>query len=361
MHWDIFCKVIDNYGDIGVCWRLAADLATRGEQVRLWTDDASALAWMAPEGCSGVQVLAWAAQHTATEPGDVVIEAFGCELPPEFVSAMAHKSAQSRPSVWINLEYLSAEPYVERMHALPSPVLNGPGAGLTKHFFYPGFTPRTGGLLREQNLEARRRGFDAAQQQAWLARHGVSLAAGEQCVSLFCYEPTSLRTLLEALAGAEKATRLLVTAGRTHEAVRALLGKTNDRPGETQQHGKLAITWLPHLTQRDYDHLLWASHLNVVRGEDSLVRALWAGKPFVWQIYPQHDDAHHAKLEAFLERVNAPGSLRSFHRSWNGLATSPMPGLEVEGWAPAAMAAARDLATQPDLTLQLHRFVLEKR
>jgi hypothetical protein len=23
LHWDIFCRVIDNFGDIGVCWRLA--------------------------------------------------------------------------------------------------------------------------------------------------------------------------------------------------------------------------------------------------------------------------------------------------------------------------------------------------
>ena len=54
--WDIFCQVIDNFGDIGVCWRLAADLAARGHQVRLWVDDASALHWMAPQGAAGVEV-----------------------------------------------------------------------------------------------------------------------------------------------------------------------------------------------------------------------------------------------------------------------------------------------------------------
>jgi hypothetical protein len=40
-----------------------------------------------------------------------------------------------------------------------------------------------------------------------------------------------------------------------------------------------------------------------VRGEDSLVRAIWAGAPFVWQIYPQDDDAHRIKLDAFLSRA----------------------------------------------------------
>src|SRR3954462_8885549 len=89
MHWDIFCKVIDNHGDIGVCWRLAADLAARGAKVRLWIDDASALAWMAPHGASGVEVLPWAAGATA-EPGEVVTEAFGCALDEPFVAAIAN-------------------------------------------------------------------------------------------------------------------------------------------------------------------------------------------------------------------------------------------------------------------------------
>ena len=59
MLWDIFCKVIDNHGDIGVCWRLATQLAARGHEVRLWVDDAAALDWMAPGGHDRVQVLAW--------------------------------------------------------------------------------------------------------------------------------------------------------------------------------------------------------------------------------------------------------------------------------------------------------------
>ena len=39
MRWDLFCRALDNYGDIGVGWRLAADLGARGEAVRLWLDD----------------------------------------------------------------------------------------------------------------------------------------------------------------------------------------------------------------------------------------------------------------------------------------------------------------------------------
>ena len=66
--WDIFCRVIDNHGDLGVCWRLSCDLAARGQQVRLWVDDASALQWMASGALQGevpdVRVLPWALAGT---------------------------------------------------------------------------------------------------------------------------------------------------------------------------------------------------------------------------------------------------------------------------------------------------------
>ena len=83
---------------------------------------------------------------------DVVIGAFACAVPEPILALMAERAAKDAAPVWINLEYLSAEPYVARSHGLPSPVMSGPGKGLTKHFFYPGFTPETGGLLREAVL-----------------------------------------------------------------------------------------------------------------------------------------------------------------------------------------------------------------
>lgn len=362
MLWDIFCKVIDNYGDIGVSWRLAADLAARGERVRLWVDDPSALAWMAPQGSPGVQVVPWVPQGPVPEPGDVVIEAFGCELAPEFVAAIAQKTHATGQNIpWINLEYLSAEPFAERTHGLPSPVLTGPGAGLTKHFFYPGFTPRTGGLLREHDLAARQQAFGPQERAAWLAKHGIPATGESLLVSLFCYEPLALKALLAQLARRPVPTRLVVAAGRAEAAVRAVLQQEDGQALLPGRSGALSITYLPALTQKDYDHLLWACNLNFVRGEDSLVRALWAGQPFVWQIYPQHDDAHHAKLEAFLEVVAAPASLRGFHRVWNGLQAAPLPALDSAAWTPSAQAARASLLAQPDLTQQLLRFVAEKR
>lgn len=380
--WDIFCRVIDNFGDIGVCWRLATQLATRGVQVRLWVDDASALRWMAPGtlidaarpaqddaasllgAAPGIEVRAWpqaaAMPDWANLPrAQVWIEAFGCDLPPAFIAAQRTADTEAAPQ-WLNLEYLSAEAYVERCHRLPSPVMHGPGAGLTRHFFYPGFTPRTGGLLREADLLARQAAFDAP---AWLAQHGIPDVAGERRISLFCYEPPALAAWLAQLAAAPQPTRLLVTAGRATQAVQATLNSTANTA-----HGALHIHYLPTLTQTDYDHLLWACELNLVRGEDSLVRALWAGRPLVWHIYPQDDGAHLDKLEAFLNQLQTPATLRQFHRVWNANATAQEgdgtrapPALELPEWRAWATDARAALLAQADLAQQLLEFVAKKR
>ncbi|MFH0128955.1 elongation factor P maturation arginine rhamnosyltransferase EarP [Variovorax sp. VaC1] len=364
MQWDIFCKVIDNHGDLGVCWRLASQLATAGERVRLWIDDASALGWMAPSGQSGVRVIDWldtaAVQSAAAEPApDVLIEAFGCEPAPELIATFAEASANGGPRrAWINLEYLSAEPYVERLHGLPSPVFKGPGAGLTKRFFYPGFTPATGGLLREPDLMERRARFDRRQ---WLQERQIPWRDGERLVSLFCYEPGALAALLGQLAADPVPTRLLVTAGRAARAVQACISSQNGLMPASGGRNALSISYLPYLTQPDFDHLLWACDLNFVRGEDSLVRALWAGAPLVWQIYPQDDDAHHVKLEAWLDWLGAPPSLRLFHHAWNGFGNAPLPALETHGlWRETALAARTRLLAQDDLLAQLRHLVAGK-
>jgi len=337
MRWDLFCRVIDNFGDIGVCWRLAADLGSRGESVRLWVDDPSALAWMAPAGAAGVQVVEWTADTPLPEPCDVVVEAFGCDPPAAFVERMA----ATRP-VWVNLEYLSAEDYVERSHGLPSPQRNG----LTKWFFYPGFTPRTGGLLREPGLIAQRQAFE---RMPWLARHGIVPGPGERVVSLFCYDNGQLPGLLHLLS--DTPTLLLAAPGA---AQRMLETAGTSLPG--------LVRWqaLPWLTQPDFDRLLWACDLNFVRGEDSFVRAQWSAAPFVWHIYPQHDQAHAAKLDAFLARFGGGPSVRALWHAWNGLGLWPSSLPPCEEWTAECRRWRESLVAEQDLTTQLLRFVRQK-
>ena len=115
------------------------------------------------------------------------------------------------------------------------------------------------------------------------------------------------------------------------------------------------------MPQAQYDLLLRSCDLNFVRGEDSLVRALWAGRAFVWQIYPQADGAHATKLEAVLDWLQAPPDLREFHQVWNGLKQGKLPAIDWRGWAACAQAAQKRLASQPNLVTQLLDFVEEKR
>lgn len=364
LRWDVFCRVVDNLGDIGVCWRLCTDLASRGQQVRLWIDCPDDLDWMAPGARQGlhpwVQVLHWTEPMAtgladALSPADVWVEAFGCDPARECIDALAGRlAAGETPPVWLNLEYMSAEPWVERCHRLPSPVMSGPLKGLTKWFFYPGFTPATGGLLREATLPARQLAHEPAR---WLRNLGLPVDDGRRRVSLFCYEPESLGNVMRSAGLDASPADWLITPGRASAAVDQALGE--EPPGE----GCRPIR-LPRLTQQDYDRLLWSCDLNFVRGEDSLVRALWAGKPFVWQIYPQHDNAHHAKLDAFLDWLQAPPSWRAFHHGWNGMSPGETvwPGWDAIGeWASCALQARDRLLAQADLCSQLLGFVMEKR
>ncbi len=364
LNWDIFCRVIDNFGDVGVCWRLALNLAQRGQTVRLWVDDASALSWIAPGGAPGVQVLAWTTpfESHSVAPGEVLVEAFGCDIDPEFITRYtSNLQARDQAALWFNLEYLSAEDYVKRCHGLPSPVMSGPGRGLTKHFFYPGFTSDTGGLLREPDLLARQASFDRAR---WLGTQGIAWT-GQRLVSLFCYEPAGLAALLQALAADQVPTILLVTPGRAAAALRRVLDEELGVQAMFNEAKTLSLFDLPPLSQTDFDHLLWACDLNLVRGEDSLVRALWAGKPLIWQLYPQADDAHHPKLGAFLDWLQAPPSLRQAHHVWNGVHPTPpwqptaplISQQQWPEWQATCLAARQRLLQQHDLVSQLLAFV----
>lgn len=349
--WDLYCRVIDNLGDAGVCWRLAADLASRGQIVRLVIDDEAPLRLIAPAGAPGVTVHPWPGPED--EPGDVVIEAFGCELPASRISAIGARAAQGRPPVWLNLEYLSAESYVERSHRLPSPQTIDDQPGPTKWFFYPGFTPRTGGLLREASLAAARGAF---QRDDWLAQHGLHVRPGERVVSLFCYENTRIPELLSTLA--EQPTLLLLTPGHAQQQVPETM------PLLQQLEPALRVHRLPWLDQAGYDRLLWSCDLNFVRGEDSLVRAHWAGVPFVWQIYPQEDGVHAQKLQALLQRMQAPPELARLWWAWNGLSESGWPVWpDAEAWARithSCRAWQAGLEAQGDLCSQVLGFVQSK-
>jgi uncharacterized repeat protein (TIGR03837 family) len=325
--WHLFCHVVDNFGDIGVCWRLARQLHREHDcEVTLWVDDLVSFRVIQPEvnpalarqDIDGVCIRHWSAELpplTTVDIGEVVIEAFACELPAAYLELMQ----LTRP-LWINLEYLSAEEWVEQCHMAPSPRL-----GMKKFFFFPGFTRATGGLLWEAELEQLQTAA-APSLPSLLQELGVNLTLpdAKYSISLFAYENPAVGGLLDALSRMDVSVHLLVPQGRISAALSDWLGEAMPVSTSTSR-GNLTLTALPFMSQRQYDRLLCACDLNFVRGEDSFVRSQLLARPLVWQIYPQQESAHLEKLQAFLARYTAdmPGHLAAAvvqaHQCWNAV------------------------------------------
>ena len=366
LRWDVFCHVVDNLGDIGVSWRLARQLAAEHQQqVRLFLDDFKAFAHICPQvdlraaqqTLAGVQIVPWASQQQAT-PGDVVIEMFGCRLADAFIAQIARAPVQP---VWINLEHLSAEPWVDLHHLKPSPQ---PG-GVMKFFYFPGFTDKTGGLLREADLIRRRDDWQMQPSARRIAMRTLGLPPPPEhalTVLLFSYARQRLDGWLHTMASSERPVALWVCPGPVMTAINAWLDMQL-QIGQITSRGSLTLYALPYVPQERFDELLWAADVCIVRGEDSFVRAQWAAKPFVWHIYPQEDSAHDRKLDAFLDRYldGTDSALRDtvihFWTAWNrGLDLSPAWIDWVDG-LPAlqrhAQHWARRLQSRTDLASQL--------
>ncbi len=379
--WDIFCRVVDNFGDIGVSWRLARQLATEhaehAAKVRLWVDDLASLHAMWPEVdvaareqvVALVEIFHWTGDFAGVRPATVVIEAFGCGLPQAYVQRIVDARTDT---LWITLEYLSAETWVASHHGLPSPHPRWP---VRRYFFFPGFTPGTGGVLHEAGLWIRRDAFNAAARgDFWRALAFQPPAADSLMVSMFAYEAAPLEELLSVWEhGAEKMV-VVIPAGQLGARAAQFMGAGAHTVPAALSRGALEVRMAPFLPQPVYDQLLWTCDVNFVRGEDSFVRAQWAGWPFVWHAYPQKDEAHTAKLDAFLARYcaqlqgDAAHAVTQFWRAWNRAGDTAAT--LAQAW-PAFRAQAasqrhglvgwtRQLASIGDLASNLARFCENK-
>jgi uncharacterized repeat protein (TIGR03837 family) len=169
--------------------------------------------------------------------------------------------------------------------------------------------------------------------------------------------------------------QLLVTAGQSTHALKRWLEEARQDPksdgpksaSPIMQMGALTICFLPHLPQSVFDRLLHLCDLNLVRGEDSLAQAIHAGKPFVWNIYPQDDGAHIPKLHAFLDATSADDDLRAWHAMWNGLETDAfqaqgliLPWEKASTWPQKTLQQAEKFREQNDLCARLLSFIQEK-
>lgn len=363
LRMDLFCRIIDNYGDIGVCWRLARQMRQAlGWEVRLWVDDLTVFQRLAPsldprlptQLLEGVQVCAFTPDRdwASVVPHELVIEAFACELPAPFKQALL---ARMPSALWLNLEYLSAEAWVEGCHGLAS----RQGGHVDKFFFFPGFTAATGGLLREPGVLDTRDHFQSSRRNArlWLEKYGIQVAEQDRVVSLFGYPQGDYRSLLQALAHPSRTVHLLQTAG---------LNVPLPIASDTQH-----LHRLPFLSQEEFDRLLWSTDLNLVRGEDSFVRAQWAGRPMLWHIYPQADNAHLDKLQAWLNLSSQPPPRQAIQLGWNAAPSAPDWAAQLQHawtdeqawaqWQHHSQSWTAQLSLQRDLATAIHDFYLKQR
>ena len=373
--WSIFCRVIDNFGDVGVCLRLAEELASKGLAIDFWIDRPEILDWMAPKLNSNITIIFWQDGKIIESPtafdnessvnslenrfSDVIIEAFGCEIPSLHQRKIAQQALNGRQiTQWINLEYLSAEAFAENNHGLLSPVLRGAGEGAHKWFFYPGLSKNTGGLILENEIR----------QRISLPTYFETLPQVLN-VGLFCYPYAPLHNLLntleENLALSERNAVVKIPHGETQNWIKQEM--TSPLRVGSDSRSRLEMRYLKPLSQKEFDEMLWSNDLNFVRGEDSLIRAIWVGKPWVWQIYKQSDDAHLAKLDAFLNALECPTFIKEIHWKWNHSLgdTQFLPNLnDLEKWSQWSawcLKIRSKLQDQVDLVSQLMAFVEDKR
>jgi len=316
---DILCKVVDNFGDIGVVYRLARCLAEREDppRLRLVVDNLAAFAAMdgavdpaaAVQDVHGWELFSWAAGDTRGEAGEavrsafrarrprLVLECFACGRPDWLEDILFGPEAE--PSLIVDVEHLTAEPYAADLHRMPSLTRSSLAR---KALFLPGFSPGTGGLLMD-------RAFAAALERAreedgrralrrrllgLLGSAGTGPGAAEEgfWVCVFSYERDYSRIVadLEAFGG-DRPILALVAAGKSQACFR--------RAWEARG-SPFPASFLPFLPQEDWDAALAASDFSIVRGEDSWSRAALAGRPFLWQAYPQEGAHQLIKVEAFL-------------------------------------------------------------
>lgn len=288
----LICKVIDFFGDVGVAWRIAKQLNHDFDiEVHLLIDDLAtcqklissidlSLKKQMIEGVTVHHCDFDEHSNSLPMPPAFVFNLFNIDLPRAYKDLI-----RSEKSKYIAIEYLSAESWVDNFHLKPS---IDPQSGLIKTFFYPGFTKQTGGLVREKNLFSRRQDFDLDKRQKF-----IELLGGDPdlfTISLFYYPKQKITTFLDVMESLGKPIQFFVP-----RYLFDLLKLDKD-----YQH--LRIFAYSFLSHDDFDKLLWSCDFNFVRGEDSWIRALWAGKPFIWQPYIQENNIHLIKLKAFLKR-----------------------------------------------------------
>ncbi|AWD32302.1 hypothetical protein CKSOR_00172 [Candidatus Kinetoplastibacterium sorsogonicusi] len=310
---DIFCNVIDNYGDIGFCWRLSKNLENRYKwKISLWINNLNAFANIeknintisSKQFVNNISIRYWNDDELFNHnPGNIIINSFSCDLPNFYL-----KKIKIFNSLLINLEYLTPELWINKYHLLPS--YNN--LNIKKYFFFPGFRKKTGGIIREPYLSSEREKFqnDIFMKNNFLYKVGftnelMNFKNDAKLIFIFCYKHSPIRSFIQALKYLNK--KFIIILSNDNIIEKDYL-KNSD---------KVKFHKLPLINQDSFDKLLWCSDINFIRGEDSFIRAIWAKRPFIWNIYKQDNNAHIKKLQAWLSLYMPPQYIYDLTMHWN--------------------------------------------
>ena len=280
---DIFCQVIDNYGDVGVAYRLAREFKRvyPNKKLRFVINQTEELNLIRKS--EDIEIILYKDISKIENSADLIIESFGCEIPKEYMDKALKKS-----KLIINLEYFSAEKWVDDFHLQESFL----GGNLKKYFFIPGLSEKSGGILLDNEFLERKKKVEA-NKEYYLEKFEIK-EKYDLIGSVFSYEK-NFDSLIEELKKLDKKIILLILSEKTQKNFIKYFDNGNN-------YDKIKFVKLPFFTYDKYEELLALCDFNLVRGEDSFVRVLLLGKPFLWHIYPQDENTHIKKLESFLEK-----------------------------------------------------------
>lgn len=304
---DIFCEIIDNYGDIGVVYRTAKELQKifPKSKIRAFLNRLdefkkinSQVLDLPSQNIDGIEYITFDyLRDNANEllTAQVIIEAFGCQIPEEYMEI-----AYDNSELLINLEYLSAEDWIEDFHLQSSPLGRGK---LKKVFFMPGFTEKSGGVIADSNyLERIQRVLENKEFYEKKYLSDIEDRENKIVGTLFSYEK-NFTPLLEDLKKLDKDVVILAMGEKTQDSLRKILKNFSIEDFRNSlKYGKIEIKFLNFLNQEEYEELINIVDFNFVRGEDSFIRAVLTGKPYMWHIYCQEEYAHMDKIEGFLDK-----------------------------------------------------------
>ncbi|MCF2625149.1 elongation factor P maturation arginine rhamnosyltransferase EarP [Fusobacterium perfoetens] len=303
---DIFCEIIDNFGDIGVVYRISKELKKIFQNVRIRMvlnrlEEFKAINKKVKDAdfqeidgliCVTEKYVKENAETFGT--ADVFIEAFGCNVPEEYI-----KRAKENSKLWINLEYLSGEKWIEDFHLCESLI---DSKTLKKIFYMPGFSEKSGGVIIDSGFLERKE-YGKNNREEVLKKYFPNVDIKDKLIgTVFSYEK-NFDNLLEVLKDYKRETFLILMGEKTQKSFSEILQKKlRENFGKIIKYGKITMMYADFLSQEEYEEVISAADFNFIRGEDSFVRGILLEKPFMWHIYLQEEKAHMDKIKAFTER-----------------------------------------------------------